>query len=83
MRGIFEDNKNNNLNRTQKEINNINNEYKENNKDRNYQYIEGTKRKSNNNSFSINKRKKISNNNNTLIEPYNYKDIFKLNDKSE
>jgi len=82
-KNVIEGNKNKNLNRTQKEINNINNEYKENNKDRNYQYIEGTKRKSNNNSFNINKRKKISNNNNTLIEPYNYKDIFKLNDKSE
>ena len=44
-KNVIEGNKNKNLNRTQKEINNINNEYKENNKDRNYQYIEGTKRK--------------------------------------
>ena len=85
---------NDNINKStniQKEINIINNKYKENNKDKNNYFFESTKRKLCINSSDSNKRKKAGNTeimkinhyNNTLIEPYIFKDIFKLKDKKE
>jgi len=76
----------------QQEINNINNKYNTNKeKNQNYQHPKNSKRNLNNFTINSNKRKKINNtdesdmkiNENTLIEPYNFKDIFKFKDKIE
>jgi len=72
----------------QQEINNINNKYNTNKQ----KYLDNnSKRKINVPPIKSNKRKKINNtevfetksNNNNLIEPYNYKDVFKSKDKTE